>query len=50
MIFVKNLATYTVVYKESESEVKKSKILEPGGKKHKKHYCKCNPPNPLDPF
>ena len=32
MIFGPNLAIYTVFYKESESEVKKSEILEPGGK------------------
>ena len=31
--FVQNLAIYTVVYKESESEVKKCQILEPGPKK-----------------
>ena len=31
MIFGQNLAIYTVFYKESESEVKKSKILDPGG-------------------
>ena len=31
MIFDKNLAMYTVFYKESESEVKKSEILDPGG-------------------
>ena len=30
-----NLAIYTVFYKESESEVKKIKILEPGGKNWK---------------
>ena len=32
IIFGQHLAIYTVVYKESESEVKKCKILEPGGK------------------
>ena len=32
MIFGHNLAKYTVFYSESESEVKKSQILEPGGK------------------
>ena len=32
MMFGQNLAIYTVLYKESESEVKKFKILEPGGK------------------
>ena len=31
-IFDQHLAIYTVFYKESESEVKKCKILEPGGK------------------
>ena len=31
VIFVKLLAIYTAFYKESESEVKKSKILDPGG-------------------
>ena len=33
MIFGSNLAIYTVFYKESESEVKKCKNWEPGGKK-----------------
>ncbi len=32
MIFDQNLAMYPVFYEESESEVKKCKILEPGGK------------------
>mgnify|MGYP003350801796 FL=1 len=32
MIFGQNLAIYTVFYKESESEVEKCEILEPGGK------------------
>ena len=32
MIFDQNLAIYTVFYKESESEVKKCQILDPGGK------------------
>ena len=32
MIFNQNLAIYTVFYEESESEVKKSEILDPGGK------------------
>ena len=32
MIFGQILAIYTVFYKESESEVKKCQILEPGGK------------------
>ncbi len=36
MIFDQNLATYTVFYKESESEVKKCQILEPGGKNQEK--------------
>ena len=36
MIFVQILVIYTVVYKESESEVKKYKILEPGGKNYEK--------------
>ena len=31
MMFDQNLAIYTVVHKESESEVKKCKILKPGG-------------------
>ncbi len=31
MVFDHNLAIHTVAYKESESEVKKCKILEPGG-------------------
>ena len=31
-IFDQHLAIYTVFDKESESEVKKSKILDPGGK------------------
>ena len=35
MIFDQNLAIYTVFYKESESEVKKCKILEPGGENWK---------------
>ena len=32
MIFDQNLTKYIVFYKESESEVKKSEILYPGGK------------------
>ncbi len=32
MILDQNLAIYTAFYKESESEVKKYKILEPRGK------------------
>ena len=32
MIFGQNLAIYTVFYKESESEVEKCEIWEPGGK------------------
>ena len=36
MIFGQHLAVF---YKESESEVKKFKILEPGGKKNKKNEC-----------
>ena len=32
VIFDKNLGIYTVFYKESESEIKKCKILEPGRK------------------
>ena len=32
MILGQNLIIYTVVYKESESEVKKIEILQPGGK------------------
>ena len=39
MIFNQNLAIYTVSYKESESEVKKCKVLEPGGE-NKKKLCK----------
>ena len=35
MIFGQNFAIYTVFYKESESEVKTFKILEPGGKNKK---------------
>ena len=35
MIFGLNLAIYTVFCKESESEVKKCQILEPGGKNGK---------------
>ena len=31
MIFGQHLAIYTIFYKESESEVEKCKILEPGG-------------------
>ena len=37
MIFGKNLVIYKVFYKESESEVKKYKILQPGGEKYKKN-------------
>ena len=40
MIFGQNLAIYTVFYKESESEVKKSEILDPGGKKNRKTNVK----------
>ena len=36
MIFDQNLAIYAVFYKESESEVNKSEILDPGGKKLEK--------------
>ena len=36
MIFDQNLAIYTVFYKESESEVENTKILDPGGKKTRK--------------
>ena len=36
MIFGQHLAIYTVFYKESESEVNKSKILDPGGEKLEK--------------
>ncbi len=32
MIFGQHFAIWTVFYKESESEVKKYKISEPGGK------------------
>ena len=32
MILGQHLAIYTVFYKESESEVKKIEILQPGGK------------------
>ena len=35
MIFGQNLAIYTVFYKESESEVEKCEILEPGGENRK---------------
>ena len=35
MISGQNLAIYTVFYKESESEVEKCEILEPGGEKKK---------------
>ena len=42
MIIGRNLVIYTVFYKESESEVKKYQILEPGGEKSEKltsdHY------------
>ena len=31
MIFGEKLTMYTIVYKESESEVKNIEILEPGG-------------------
>ena len=31
MVFGQNLAIYTVFYKESESEVKKYQIWQPGG-------------------
>ena len=33
MIFDQNWAIYTVFYKESESEVKQTEILDPGGEK-----------------
>ena len=36
MIFGQNLVIYTVFYKESESEVKKCQILEPGGENYEK--------------
>ena len=36
MIFGQNLTIYTVFYKESESEVEKCQILEPGGKNEEK--------------
>ena len=35
-MFGQNLAIYTYFYKESKSEVKKSKILDPGGKEIEK--------------
>ena len=38
--FCQNLAIYTVSYKESESGVEKSKILDPGGKKLRKTNVK----------
>ena len=40
MIFGQNLIIYTVFYKESESEVKKFKILQPGGAKLRKTNVK----------
>ena len=39
-MFDQNLTIYTVFYKESESEVKKCKILEPGGKNLEKTNVK----------
>ena len=36
MIFGQNLAIYSVFYKESESEVEKCQLLEPGGEKLEK--------------
>ena len=36
IVFGQHLAIFTVFYKESESEVKKCQILEPGGKKLEK--------------
>ena len=36
--FDQNLTIYTVFYKESESEVKKSKMLDPGGEKLEKLF------------
>ena len=42
MIFDQNLAIYTVFYKESESEVRKCQILEPGGEKYEKLIVKRN--------
>ena len=36
MIFGPNLVIHTVFYKESESEIEKSQILEPGGEKLEK--------------
>ena len=44
MIFGQNLAIYTVLYKESESEVKNIKILEPGGNKLRKTNAKSKYP------
>ena len=36
MNFGQHLAIYTVFYKESESEVEKCEILEPGGETYEK--------------
>ena len=46
MIFGKNLVIYKVFYKEPESEVKKYKIAEPGGKKVRKTNVNLNPLTP----
>ena len=40
MIFGQNLTMYTVLYKESESEVKNMEILQPGGAKLRKTNVK----------
>ena len=40
MIVGQNLAICTVFYKESESEVEKSKMLDPGGGKTRKTNVK----------
>ena len=45
-VFDQNLAIYTVFDKESESEVKKYKISEPGGKKIRKTNVNLNPLTP----
>ena len=42
MIFGQNLVTYRVFYEESESEVKRCQILQPGGKKIRKTNVKLN--------
>ena len=42
MIFGQILVIYTVFYKESESEVEKSKNLDPGGKKGRKTNAKLD--------